>query len=146
MGFIDNFTSDTPVEIKHDEYYALMREAAKAELLINGIEALVPTNYLKAFATGKKVEEIATAVAVEETIELNAAWCDPNLEANAWGRLTAAVKDIYNDCQDETEIAEIGGAIRGIIDELTAVRRQELFIKGRREEKAVKMDATEIKG
>ena len=33
MGFMDGFTSDGTVDMKHTEYYNLMKEAAKAELL-----------------------------------------------------------------------------------------------------------------
>ena len=32
MGFMDGFTSDGTVDMKHTEYYNLMKEAAKAEV------------------------------------------------------------------------------------------------------------------
>ena len=32
MGFMDAFTTDAPVTIKHADYYELVKEAAKAEL------------------------------------------------------------------------------------------------------------------
>lgn len=35
MGFMDGFTSDGTVDMKHTEYYNLMKEAAKAELVCN---------------------------------------------------------------------------------------------------------------
>ena len=35
MGFMDGFTSDGTVDMKHTEYYNLMKEAAKAELLLS---------------------------------------------------------------------------------------------------------------
>lgn len=35
MGLLDGFTSDGTVDMKHTEYYRLMREAAKAELMEN---------------------------------------------------------------------------------------------------------------
>lgn len=35
MGLLDGFTSDGNVDMKHTEYYKLMREAAKAELMEN---------------------------------------------------------------------------------------------------------------
>lgn len=56
MGLLDSFTSDTPVEIKQPDYYRLVREAAKGELLLNGIKARVPSEYLEAMATGRKIE------------------------------------------------------------------------------------------
>ena len=42
MGFMDNFTTDGMVEMKHTEYYNLMREAAKAELIEKAVKADVP--------------------------------------------------------------------------------------------------------
>ena len=39
MGFMDGFTSDGTVDMKHTEYYNLMKEAAKAELLSNAVKA-----------------------------------------------------------------------------------------------------------
>ena len=36
MGFMDNFTSDSPVTVKQPDYYAMTKEAAKAELITNG--------------------------------------------------------------------------------------------------------------
>lgn len=48
MGFMDGFTSDGTVDMKHTEYYNLMKEAAKAELLSNAVKrkcrALYPGN------------------------------------------------------------------------------------------------------
>lgn len=53
MGFLDNFTSDTPVEVKQTDYYRMVREAAKAELIENAVNAGVPNPYIKAMITGK---------------------------------------------------------------------------------------------
>ena len=55
MGLLDSFTSDTPVELKQPDYYRLVREAAKGELLLNGIKARAPAEYLEAMTTGKKI-------------------------------------------------------------------------------------------
>lgn len=56
MGFMDVFSSDGTVEMKHTEYYQLMREAAKAELITNAVVADVPNCYTKAMITGEKPE------------------------------------------------------------------------------------------
>lgn len=52
MGFMDNFTTDGMVEMKHTEYYNLMREAAKAELIEKAVKADVPGFYIQAMITG----------------------------------------------------------------------------------------------
>ena len=53
MGFMDSFTTDGTVEMKHNEYYNLMREAAKADLITNAVKAEVPGFYIQAMITGK---------------------------------------------------------------------------------------------
>ena len=40
MGFMDNFTTDGMVEMKHTEYYNLMREATKAELIEKAVRQM----------------------------------------------------------------------------------------------------------
>lgn len=79
MGFMDSFTSDSPVELKQPDYYKLVREAAKGELLLNGIKARVPAEYLEAITTGKKIEvpaeyleAITTGKKNEREVEENA--------------------------------------------------------------------------
>lgn len=66
MGFMDGFTSDGTVDMKHTEYYNLMREATKAELIGNAVKADVPGFYIQAMITGKKPEFLNTLDAEEE--------------------------------------------------------------------------------
>lgn len=54
MGFMDNFTSDSPVTVKQPDYYEMVKEAAKAELIANAVNAEVPGYYIQAIITGKK--------------------------------------------------------------------------------------------
>lgn len=56
MGLMDNFSSDGTVTMKHVEYYNLMRETAKCELLTNAVNADVPNCYIKGMITGEKPE------------------------------------------------------------------------------------------
>lgn len=58
MGFMDAFTTDAPVTIKHAEYYALMKEAAKAELIMNAVNCNVPHKYIRETMTGKEEPDI----------------------------------------------------------------------------------------
>lgn len=66
MGFMDGFTSDGTVDMKHTEYYNLMKEAAKAELLSNAVKAEVPGFYIQAMITGEKPEFLNELKAEEE--------------------------------------------------------------------------------
>lgn len=52
MGFMDAFTTDAPVTIKHAEYYELVKEAAKAELIMNAVNCNVPHSYIRQTMTG----------------------------------------------------------------------------------------------
>lgn len=53
MGFMDNFTSDSPVTVKQPDYYEMVKEAAKAELITNAVNAEVPGYHIQAMITGK---------------------------------------------------------------------------------------------
>lgn len=57
MGFMDNFTSDTPVTVKQPDYYAMVKQAAKMELVENAVFAGVPNLYIKAMLTGELTKE-----------------------------------------------------------------------------------------
>lgn len=58
MGFMDAFTTDAPVTIKHAEYYELVKEAAKAELIMNAVNCNVPHKYIRETMTGKEEPDI----------------------------------------------------------------------------------------
>ena len=53
MGFMDSFTSDSPVTIKQPDYYTMIKQAAKAELIENAVNAEVPGFYIQAMITEK---------------------------------------------------------------------------------------------
>ena len=59
MGFMDAFTTDAPVTIKHNEYYALMKEATKAELIMNAVNCNVPHKYIRETMTGEPEVDMA---------------------------------------------------------------------------------------
>lgn len=71
MGLMDSFTSDAPVELKHGEYYKLMREAAKAELMENAARCNVPHEYIREMLTGKmEAPEILPEVEIHPDYEI----------------------------------------------------------------------------
>lgn len=53
MGLLDGFTSDGTVDMKYTEFYKLMREAARAELMENAARCNVPHEYVREMLTGK---------------------------------------------------------------------------------------------
>lgn len=56
MGILDAFNPEDRVEVKFSDFYALMREASKAELLMNAVNCDVPHVYIREMATGQKEE------------------------------------------------------------------------------------------
>ena len=118
MGLIDSFTSDAPVELKYGEYYKLMREAAKAELIENAAKADVPGCYITAMITGKlKMPvydvELNTDVQIEETTE-------------EWGNMVSAIRGIFDKRTTEEQIKETSGHILALIREFEQMRKEEL--------------------
>lgn len=118
MGFMDSFTSDGTVELKHGEYYNLMRESAKAELISNAIKADVPGYYIGAMLTGKLEmpvydAELNTEVQIEETTE-------------EWGSMVSAIRGIFEKRTTEKQIKETSGHILALICEFEQMRKEEL--------------------
>lgn len=69
MGFMDNFTTDSPVTVKQPDYYAMVKQAAKAELIENAVNANVPNAYIKAMLTGEAPAEddfLENHIAIDE--------------------------------------------------------------------------------
>lgn len=122
MGFMDNFTTDTPVEVKHGEYYNLMKEAAKAELLLNGIKCGVPGEYLAAVATGKMEKILIDETAFTTIIE-------SQVETEEWGAIASAVRGILEEWDNESQVKDMANHISLVIKELADARIKELRMK-----------------
>ena len=52
MGIVDVFDKEDRTEIKMSKLYALMKESAKAELMMNAIQCEVPHRYIREMMTG----------------------------------------------------------------------------------------------
>jgi hypothetical protein len=53
-SLVDLFRSETEFDVKASEMYGIMREAAKAEFLLNAVKCDVPHTYARQIATGEK--------------------------------------------------------------------------------------------
>ena len=60
MGLMDAITAEDRVQLKVSDLETLMKNAAKADLIFNGIRAEVPHRYMREIVTGKKEEEDAS--------------------------------------------------------------------------------------
>lgn len=116
MGFMDEFTSDGTVDMKHTEYYNLMREATKAELIGNAVKADVPGFYIQAMITGKKPEFLNTLDAEEESTGFHA----------EYEQITGAVVTIFEAWMKENGVESTAASLHRLIDTLAQNRIEEL--------------------
>ena len=132
MGFMDGFTSDGTVDMKHTEYYNLMKEAAKAELLSNAVKAEVPGFYIQAMITGEKPEFLSELKAEEEDTGFHA----------EYEQITWAVVSIFEAWQKENGVESAAASLHRLIDALEQNRIDELrTIKENQEEHREQMKA-----
>lgn len=68
MGLMDAITAEDRVQLKVSDLETLMKNAAKADLIFNGIRAEVPHRYMREIITGKK-EDADETKAREKTGE-----------------------------------------------------------------------------
>lgn len=69
MGMLDAIQSEDRIQVKYSDFYALVKGAAKAELLVNAALTDVPHKYMRCMMTGKNdlLEEYkGTGVTPEE--------------------------------------------------------------------------------
>lgn len=52
MGLMDCFSAEDRVEVKFSDFYALMKEATKAELMMNAVNCDVPHRFIRETMTG----------------------------------------------------------------------------------------------
>lgn len=116
MGFMDNFTTDGMVEMKHTEYYNLMREAAKAELIEKAVKADVPGFYIQAMITGEKPEFQNTLEAEEESTGFGA----------EYEQMTGAAVSIFEAWTKENGVESAAASMHRIINTLAQNRMDEL--------------------
>ena len=53
MVFCDAIGPEDRVSVKYSDFYTLVREAAKAELVMNAVNCDVPHRYIREMATGE---------------------------------------------------------------------------------------------
>lgn len=132
MGFMDGLTSDGTVDMKHTEYYNLMKEAAKAELLSNAVKAEVPGFYIQAMITGEKPEFLNELKAEEEDMGFHA----------EYEQITGAVVAVFEAWTEENGVESAAASLHRLIDTLELNRIDELMtIKGNQEEYRKKFEA-----
>lgn len=59
MGLVDVFGAEEKISVKFSEFYSLVKEAAKSDLVMNAVNCDVPHKYIRETMTGKKESEPA---------------------------------------------------------------------------------------
>ena len=54
MGLVDAFGAEDRVQVKFSDFYTLIKEAAKAELIWNAVNCEVPYQFIRETMTGAK--------------------------------------------------------------------------------------------
>ena len=118
MGFMDNFTSDSPVTVKQPDYYVMTKEAVKAELITNAVNAEVPGYYIQAMITGKKPDFLNTLDAEEEKTGFR----------TEYEQITGAVVSIFEAWEKENGVESAADGLHRLIDDLSKNRIEELRV------------------
>lgn len=66
MGLADAFSKEDRVPVMFSTFYALMKEATKAEMLMNAVRCKVPHEYIYEMATGQPAIPEAHTMPEEE--------------------------------------------------------------------------------
>lgn len=53
MGLVDAFGKEDRVEVAFSDFYRLMKESTKAEIVMNAVNCNVPHKYIREMVTGK---------------------------------------------------------------------------------------------
>lgn len=71
MGMLDAIQSEDRIQVKYSEFYALVKGAAKADLLVNAALTNVPHEYMRCMLTGKNdlLEEYKGTGVIPEEIK-----------------------------------------------------------------------------
>lgn len=56
MGLVDAFNREDRVDVTYSNFYTLMRESVKAELMLNAINCNVPHKHIREMVTGNSEE------------------------------------------------------------------------------------------
>ena len=56
MGLADTFGAEDRVQVKYSDFYRIIKESTKTELLMNAVNCDIPHKYIREMATGKKEE------------------------------------------------------------------------------------------
>ena len=103
MSLADVFGREDRTEVKFSEFFALVKQAAQYETLMNAVNCYVPHRFIRETMTGKK-EEVPEIPEKKETV-LGVAKVD--FDAEEFRRIlqeaTAEIEEKFRPAEDEAE-------------------------------------------
>lgn len=114
MSLLENM-GNTGMEIRQKEYLCMIKEAAKAEMIQNGLECGVPPKYIKAMITGSLPESGQGAEGTKT--------------CGAWGLLATSIETILNGWEKEDQVLAISENIRTLTEEVINIRLKEVRMR-----------------
>ena len=68
MGLMDAFNAEDRVDVTFSDFYKLVKESTKAELVMNAVNCDVPHRFIREMATGKR-EAVKVTDAQEDDLK-----------------------------------------------------------------------------
>lgn len=103
MSLVDAFTKEDRTEVKFSEFFALVKQAAQYETVMNAVNCDVPHRFFRETMTGKK-EEVPEITEKKETV-LGVVKVDFDAEEfrQILQEATAEIEEKFGPAEDEAE-------------------------------------------
>lgn len=103
MSLVDAFTKEDRTEVKFSEFFALVKQAAQYETVMNAVNCDVPHRFIRETMTGKK-EEVPEITEKKETV-LGVVKVDFDAEEfrQILQEATAEIEEKFGQTEDEAE-------------------------------------------
>lgn len=120
MGLVDAISKEDRVEVKFSDFYAIIKQAAQKENIMNGVNCNVPHEYIREMVTGKAEQREQEIEALEVTVEF---------ETDEYAMIAEATRSLLAKWDDAEAVTEAAGHIIEIVDTLEKARIHEIVSK-----------------
>lgn len=100
MSLVDAFTKEDRTEVKFSEFFALVKQAAQYETLMNAVNCDVPHRFIRETMTGKKEEVPEKKEAVLGVVKVD---FDAEEFRQILQEATAEIEEKFGPTEDEAE-------------------------------------------
>lgn len=139
MGMLDAIQSEDQIQVKYSDFYALVKGAAKAELLVNAALTDVPHKYMRCMITGKNdlLEEYKGTGVIPEEIkgmqELIESYRDTKLSPEQVEEMQALLKQYQDTNISPEDLKELDDIYTEKCKQITDLQAQNRELKAQLE-------------